>query len=71
VGQALAGPAAEAFGARQVLVAGAVIAVGVATALLSVPAVRGLRRAGLGARVPAARERGPGASVTKNAWKSR
>lgn len=44
VGQALAGPAASAFGARQVLTAGGAIAVCVAAALLSIPAVRGLRR---------------------------
>jgi MFS family permease len=45
VGQALAGPAASAFGARHVLMAGGAIAVCVAAALLSIPAVRGLRRA--------------------------
>jgi MFS family permease len=44
VGQALAGPAAEIFGVREVLAFNAVMAVGVATALLSVPAVRHLRR---------------------------
>jgi MFS family permease len=51
VGQALAGPAASAFGAQHVLTAGGVVAVGVAVALLSIPAVRGLRRAGGGAPV--------------------
>jgi len=45
VGQALAGPAAAAFGARHVLLAGSVVAVAVASTLLSVPAVRNLRRA--------------------------
>nr|WP_069467562.1 MFS transporter [Actinacidiphila rubida] len=45
VGQALAGPASSAFGARHVLVAGSVVAVAVATTLLSIPAVRTLRRA--------------------------
>jgi MFS family permease len=45
VGQALAGPAAAAVGARHVLQAGGVVAVGVVTALLAIPAVRGLRRA--------------------------
>lgn len=45
VGQALAGPAAAAFGARHVLQAGGVVAVCVAATLLSIPAVRGLRRA--------------------------
>ncbi|WP_031518366.1 MFS transporter, partial [Streptomyces sp. NRRL F-5123] len=45
VGQALAGPAASALGARHVLQAGGVVAVGVAVTLLSIPAVRGLRRA--------------------------
>nr|WP_308012241.1 MFS transporter [Streptomyces acidipaludis] len=45
VGQALAGPAAAAFGARHVLLAGSCVAVAVATTLLSLPAVRNLRRA--------------------------
>lgn len=45
VGQALAGPAASAFGARHVLQTGGAVAVGVAVTLLSIPAVRGLRRA--------------------------
>lgn len=45
VGQALAGPAAAAFGTRHVLQAGAVVAVCTGTALLCIPAVRGLRRA--------------------------
>jgi MFS family permease len=44
VGQALAGPAASAFGAGRVLQGGAVVAVCVAAALLAVPAVRDLRR---------------------------
>ncbi|WP_344328929.1 MFS transporter [Streptomyces macrosporus] len=46
VGQALAGPAAGLFGTRSVLAAGAVTAVLVSAALLSVPAIRNLRRAG-------------------------
>ncbi|MFE0174951.1 MFS transporter [Streptomyces sp. NPDC059002] len=45
VGQALAGPASEIFGIRQVLAFNAVIALGVALALLSVPAIRNLRKA--------------------------
>jgi MFS family permease len=45
VGQALAGPAASAFGAGRVLQTGGLVAVGVAVALLTVPAVRNLRRA--------------------------
>lgn len=45
VGQALAGPAAAAFGTRHVLQAGGVAAVCAGTALLAIPAVRGLRRA--------------------------
>lgn len=45
VGQALAGPAAAAFGARHVLQAGAVFALAVGCILLAIPAVRGLRRA--------------------------
>lgn len=45
VGQSLAGPAAEAFGARHVLQAGAVVALLVCVLLLSVPAIRNLRRA--------------------------
>lgn len=45
VGQALAGPAAAAFGARHVLMAGGAIALAVGGTLLAVPAVRGLRRA--------------------------
>ncbi|NGN63097.1 MFS transporter [Streptomyces sp. A7024] len=44
VGQALAGPAAGLFGARAVLGFNAVVSVGVAIALLSVPAIRNLRR---------------------------
>lgn len=48
VGQALAGPAASAFGTRHVLEAGGVIALGVGGALLCIPAVRGLRRAAPG-----------------------
>ncbi|WP_327351053.1 MFS transporter [Streptomyces sp. NBC_01304] len=44
VGQALAGPASELFGAREVLGFNAVMAMGVAVALLSVPAIRNLRR---------------------------
>ncbi|MDG9704754.1 MFS transporter [Streptomyces sp. DH37] len=46
VGQALAGPAAELVGTRNVLLAGGAAALAVSAALLSVPAVRGLRRAG-------------------------
>lgn len=45
VGQALAGPAASAFGTRHVLQAGAVVALAVAVTLLVLPSVRGLRRA--------------------------
>jgi MFS family permease len=45
VGQALAGPAASVFGAREVLRTGAVAAVGIAVTLLAIPAVRNLRRA--------------------------
>jgi len=45
VGQALAGPAASAFGTSRVLVAGAATALLVATVLLAIPAVRTLRRA--------------------------
>lgn len=44
VGQALAGPAATLFGTTGVLITGACVAVAVATTLLSIPAVRGLRR---------------------------
>ncbi|WP_442785569.1 MFS transporter [Actinacidiphila sp. DG2A-62] len=44
VGQALAGPAAAAFGASHVLLAGSAVAVTVATTLLCVPAIRDLRR---------------------------
>jgi hypothetical protein len=44
VGQALSGPAAGAFGTSRVLLAGAPVTLGVALTLLSVPAVRGLRR---------------------------
>lgn len=43
VGQALAGPAAELFGGRTVLLAGGFLMVGVSGALLAVPAVRNLR----------------------------
>ncbi|BAU81630.1 integral membrane efflux protein [Streptomyces laurentii] len=45
VGEALAGPAAELFGRRSMLLAGAVCTVAVSVALLSVPAIRRLRRA--------------------------
>ncbi|MFE0135824.1 MFS transporter [Streptomyces sp. NPDC059037] len=45
VGQALAGPASEIFGVREVLGFNAVMAMVVAVALLSVPAIRNLRRA--------------------------
>jgi MFS family permease len=45
VGQALAGPAAALFGARTVLLAGGALALVVVAALVSVPAIRGLRRA--------------------------
>ncbi|WP_442814372.1 MFS transporter [Streptomyces sp. NBC_01198] len=48
VGQALAGPAAALFGTRQVLQAGGVMALVVGATLLSIPAVRGLRRAAPG-----------------------
>ncbi|UED85863.1 MFS transporter [Streptomyces profundus] len=44
VGQALAGPAAGLFGAQQVLLAGGVVSLAVCGALLSVPAIRRLRR---------------------------
>lgn len=44
VGQALAGPAASAFGAERVLITGGVMAGVVCLALLSVPAIRGLVR---------------------------
>jgi MFS family permease len=44
VGQALAGPASEVFGVRAVLGFNAVMAMGVAVALLSVPAIRNLRK---------------------------
>ncbi|WP_443071492.1 MFS transporter [Streptomyces sp. NBC_01465] len=46
VGRALAGPVAEAVGMKQVLIAGAVINVGVCGVLFAVPAVRNLRRKG-------------------------
>ncbi|MFJ8953119.1 MFS transporter [Streptomyces sp. NPDC102381] len=45
VGQALAGPAAAAFGTHQVLLAGGVVTLMVATTLISVPAISGLVRA--------------------------
>lgn len=45
VGNALAGPASAAFGAHEVLVFNGVLAVLTALALLSVPAIRNLRRA--------------------------
>ncbi|MFJ2635400.1 MFS transporter [Streptomyces sp. NPDC087422] len=44
VGQSLAGPASAAFGARHVLQTGAVVTLIVCTLLLSVPAIRNLRR---------------------------
>ncbi|WP_078857267.1 MFS transporter [Streptomyces sp. NBRC 109706] len=44
VGQALAGPAAGLFGAQQVLLAGGFVSLAVCVALLSVSAIRGLRR---------------------------
>ena len=44
VGQALAGPAAGAFGTRHVLETGSGVALAVATTLLAIPAVRALRR---------------------------
>ncbi|MFI5801852.1 MFS transporter [Streptomyces sp. NPDC051561] len=44
VGQALAGPAAAVFGAREVLLAGGVLTLVVVAALVSVPAIRGLKR---------------------------
>ncbi|WP_330336645.1 MFS transporter [Streptomyces sp. NBC_00557] len=49
VGQALAGPAAGALGAGHVLLMSAVTSVGVAAALLAVPAIRGLVRVDAGA----------------------
>lgn len=45
VGQALAGPAAAALGADNVLLVAGAMTLVVATALLSVPAIRGLVRA--------------------------
>lgn len=45
VGEALAGPAAELIGRRTMLLTGAVCTVAVSVALLSVPAIRRLRRA--------------------------
>lgn len=44
VGRALAGPVAEAVGVRRVLVAGALINVGVCGVLFAVRAIRGLNR---------------------------
>ncbi|WP_404819394.1 MFS transporter [Streptomyces marincola] len=44
VGQGLAGPAAGAFGASPVLLAGAAVALAVGAALLAIPAVRNLGR---------------------------
>lgn len=44
VGQALSGPASSAFGARHVLLAGSVVSLVVCVSLLSVPAIRNLRR---------------------------
>ena len=46
VGRALAGPVAEAVGTREVLVAGAVINIGVCAVLLGVRAIRNLQRVG-------------------------
>ncbi len=45
VGQALAGPAAAAFGAEAVLLTGGVMTVTVCAALFAIPAIRGLVRA--------------------------
>ncbi|RAJ91562.1 MULTISPECIES: MFS transporter [unclassified Streptomyces] len=45
VGQALAGPAAGAFGTHHVLLTGGAVTLGCAVALLLIPAVRGLVRA--------------------------
>ncbi|MFZ3599451.1 MFS transporter [Streptomyces sp. BH104] len=45
VGQALAGPAAATFGTQQVLLAGGVVTLMVATTMISIPAIRGLVRA--------------------------
>ncbi|MGY0020088.1 MFS transporter [Streptomyces sp. YJ-C3] len=45
VGQALAGPAAGAFGTHHVLLAGGVVTLGCVAALLLIPAIRGLERA--------------------------
>ncbi|MDH2426770.1 MFS transporter [Sphaerisporangium sp. TRM90804] len=44
VGQALAGPVALVFGAREVLAVSSVVAVVCCTAMLAIPAIRGLRR---------------------------
>lgn len=44
VGSALAGPAAAAFGARDVLLGGALVSLLVVAALLLTPSIRGLRR---------------------------
>ncbi|MFG3205653.1 MFS transporter [Streptomyces sp. NPDC048192] len=52
-GQALAGPAAGAFGAGHVLLMSAAVSVAVAVALLAVPAIRDLVRADAGAGAPA------------------
>lgn len=53
LGSALAGPAADAFGARPVLLAGAAVGLLVVAALLLTPSIRGLRRAA--GTVPVAR----------------
>jgi hypothetical protein len=45
IGQALAGPAAQLFGLRHVLLASAVFGIVGAGSMLAVPAIRGLRRA--------------------------
>ncbi|MEV8022381.1 MFS transporter [Streptomyces sp. NPDC086554] len=63
VGQALAGPASEIFGVREVLGFNAVMAMGVAVALLSVPAIRNLRKVdgrGTSKAAPAAVEESAG-----------
>ncbi|MET9493730.1 MFS transporter [Streptomyces sp. NPDC006552] len=71
VGQALAGPAAEAFGTRHVLLAGGVVTVACAAALLSVPAIRGLVRADVppvrGAPLPEREREGDGVAARPGA----
>jgi MFS family permease len=45
IGQALAGPAAQLFGIRHVLLASAVFGIVGSATMLAVPAIRGLKRA--------------------------